>query len=665
MTLERSSETLTDQHPDEVMSRGVAHDTETAPSVESARTAVERARDGLLARQADDGHWIFEFEADCTIPSEYVLMMHFLDEVDEELQTKLAIYIQSKQAEHGGWPLYLGGELDISATVKAYWAMKLAGHSVDAPHMVRAREAILELGGAARVNVFTRFSMAMFGQVPWRAVPFTPVELILLPRWSPFHYDKISYWSRAVVVPLTILYHKRAKAVNPTGTNIRELFAVPPEEERNYFPVRSKLNRAFLTLERTARRLEPLIPGFLAKRALRLAEQWMIDRLNGQHGLGGVFPAMVNALTALATLGYERDHELRATAREAIDRLLVVDKKSAYCQPCVSPIWGHRVGGLGLGRGAHGVRQRRSRCLAGAPPATGWPSGNSSTGRPTGARRDPASSPAAGPSSTPTTTTPTSTTPRQSCGHSSGSTPTASRTPSSGAPTGAAGCSPRMAASERSTPTTTRTSCSRFRSPTTGALLDPPTADVSARCATIFALLGREEERDALARCVDYLLAEQEENGSWFGRWGTNYVYGTWCVLMAFEQIPDNPRIERARARAVAWLKSVQREDGSWGESNDTYAHPELAGGGQEGTSYQTAWALLGLMAAGEAHTPEVRRGVAWLEQAQEEGGLWDDPWFSAPGFPRVFYLRYTGYSAYFPLWALARYCRHEDQRRR
>lgn len=660
--LERSSDRLaTNGHPADLMSTDAAARISTRPAVETTRKAVARARDALLSQQEDDGHWVFEFEADCTIPAEYVLMMHFLDEIDEKLQSKLAVYIRARQAD-GGWPLYLDGELDISATVKAYWALKLAGDSIDAPHMVRAREEIKARGGAASSNVFTRFAMAMFGQVPWRAVPFTPVELILLPRWSPFHYDKISYWSRAVVVPLTILYHKRAKAVNPTGIDIGELFLVPPEEERNYFPVRSKLNKAFLTLERTARRLEPLIPSFLAKRALRLAEQWVIDRMNGPHGLGGVFPSMVNAVEALATLGYDKDHELRKNAREAIQRLVIEGEQSAYCQPCVSPIWDTALVALAMdevrtvcdGADIESSLDRAGNWLAdrqqldgpadwrktrpGLEPG-GWPFQYANDHYPdlddTAAviwaleRIDPE---------------------RYSFAIRRGTDWSRGMQSANG------GFGAFDADND---------SFFLLEIPLAdhGALLDPPTADVSARCATIFAILGREEERDAVARCTDYLLDQQEDTGAWFGRWGTNYIYGTWCVMMAFEQLQDDERIERARARAVAWLKSVQRSDGSWGESNDTYAHPELAGGGQDGTSYQTAWALLALMAAGEADTPEVRRGVLWLEERQQESGLWDDPWFSAPGFPRVFYLRYHGYSAYFPLWALARYCRHADQR--
>ena len=320
-----------------------------APAPETARPAargglarlvesVERAHGALLATQHQDGHWRFEFEADCTIPAEYVLMMHFLDEIDAPLQAKLANYIRAHQGDDGGWPLYYGGDCNLSGTVKAYWALKLSGDSPSAPHMQRARSAILARGGAARCNVFTRFAMALFGHVPWRAVPFLPVELILLPHWLPFHIGRVSYWSRTVVVPLSILYSLRARAANPTGIGIEELFARPAERERDYFPVRSAMNRLFLASERTLRLLEPMIPRFVRRRALARAKQWFVERLNGTDGLGGIFPAMVNAHEALAVLGHGREDPMRTQARTALRKLLVVSEDSAYCQPCLSPI---------------------------------------------------------------------------------------------------------------------------------------------------------------------------------------------------------------------------------------------------------------------------------------------------------------------------------------
>ncbi|TXI37392.1 MAG: squalene--hopene cyclase, partial [Nitrosomonas sp.] len=200
-------------------------------------TKFNQARTAMLALQNPDGHWCFPLEADCTIPAEYILMMHFMDEIDVILENKIARFIRDKQdMTHGGWPLYYGGAFDISCTIKSYYALKLVGDSTDAPHMVRAREAILERGGAAKANVFTRLLLAMYDQIPWRGVPVVPSELVLLPSWFPFHISKVSYWSRTVMIPLSILCTMKARAINPRKVNIRELFIVPPEEEKNYFP---------------------------------------------------------------------------------------------------------------------------------------------------------------------------------------------------------------------------------------------------------------------------------------------------------------------------------------------------------------------------------------------------------------------------------------------
>ncbi|MGH8259127.1 MAG: squalene--hopene cyclase, partial [Steroidobacteraceae bacterium] len=310
--------------------------------------AIAAARDALIAAQSAAGDWVFELEADCTIPAEYIMMMHFLDEIDVALEARLAVYLRSRQADHGGWPLYQGGKLDLSATVKTYYALKLAGDSPEAPHMARARAAILERGGAARTNVFTRIALALFGQLPWRGVPYIPVEIMLLPRWFPFHLEKVSYWSRTVMVPLFILTTLKPRATNPRGVDILELFTTPPDAERHYFPRRGLLNRVFLTLDRAGRLIDPLIPRAVRQRAIRRAEQWVLERLNGEGGLGAIFPAMVNALEILVLLGYPPTDPRRMTAKRAIDLLLVGHDRDAYCQPCVSPVWDSALASLAM-----------------------------------------------------------------------------------------------------------------------------------------------------------------------------------------------------------------------------------------------------------------------------------------------------------------------------
>ncbi|MGO9038217.1 MAG: squalene--hopene cyclase, partial [Steroidobacteraceae bacterium] len=305
--------------------------------------ALGAARDALIARQSAQGYWLFELEADCTIPAEYIMMMHFLDEIDIRLESKIAEYLRAHQAEHGGWPLYHGGDFNLSCTVKAYYALKLAGDDPEARHMARARQAILAHGGAARANVFTRIALALYGELPWRGVPYIPVEIMLLPRWFFFHLDKVSYWSRAVMVPLFILCTRKPLAQNPRNVHIRELFIKPPELERDYFHDSLQqgglLGRILLVVDRLARKFDSLIPYAMRARATRDAELWMLDRLNGEDGLGAIFPAMVNALEAMAILGYPADDPRRLTAKRALQKLLVEDQSTAYCQPCVSPVW--------------------------------------------------------------------------------------------------------------------------------------------------------------------------------------------------------------------------------------------------------------------------------------------------------------------------------------
>ncbi len=635
-----------------VVTQRLAPDSHTGVRPGRLGNAIERARDALLAVQHRDGFWSFELEADCTIPAEYILMMHYMDEIDQGLQARLAVYLRDHQTAAGGWPLYHGGPFDISCSVKAYYALKLAGDSVEAPHMARAREAVLNHGGAARSNVFTRIALAMFGQVPWRAVPFMPVEIVLLPRWFPFHLSKVSYWSRTVMVPLLILCSLKAQAKNPRDIGIRELFTVRPEDERHYFPVRSRLNHVFLSLDKVGRALERFVPAWLRRRAVRKAEAWFVERLNGTGGLGAIFPAMVNAYEALALLGYPDEHPQRISARDAIERLLVVGERSAYCQPCVSPVWDTALACMALQE----VGDEPSR--AAAEKALDWLKDRQLLEAPGDWRE-----------SRP--------------GLEGGGWPFQFENAyypdldDTGVVVWAMDRSPhekyresaRRAAHWLCGMQSANGGFAAFDADNThyhlneipfadhGALLDPPTSDVSARCLAAFSRLNAREGRyrEVAQATLAFLRSEQETDGSWFGRWGTNYIYGTWSVLAAFEEAgvpPDDPAVRRA----VEWLRGVQRPDGGWGEDNGSYFDPGTAGRGPASTSFQTAWALLALMAAGEVDGAAMRRGIDYLLRAQEEGGLWRDDWFTAPGFPRVFYLKYHGYDKYFPLWALARY---------
>ena len=612
---------------------------------------VAQARAGLESVQQADGHWVFELESDATIPAEYVLFEHFLGEIDQALEDRIAVYLRAGQGEHGGWPLYADGDFDISATVKAYFALKLIGDRPDAPHMARARRAILAHGGAARCNVFTRITLALFGQVPWRAVPVMPVEIMLLPRWFPFHLDKVSYWSRTVLVPLLVLMALKPRARNPRGIGIEELFVTPPQRERGYIanPTGATWGRVFLGIDRMLRMAEPFFPSRPRQRAIRQAVAFMTERLNGQDGLGAIYPAMANTVMVFDTLGYATDHPDLVIAKRAVRKLLTDKGEFAYVQPCLSPIWDTALACHALMEaGAAGATPTVRRALDWVAERQildvvgDWARARPDV-RPGGwafeYRND----------------------------HYPDIDDTAVI----------------LAALHRADPQRYRHAIERglewvlglqsrnggwgsFDADNThyylnnipfadhGALLDPPTADLTARCISALAQIGYPREHPAIARALGYLRGEQEADGSWFGRWGTNYIYGTWSVLSALNAAGEDMAQPYVR-KAVEWLKSRQQADGGWGESCSSY-WPERKDEAVASTPSQTAWALLGLMAAGEIESAAVARGVDHLRRAPRQGAKWDEELYNAVGFPRVLYLRYHGYSAYFPLWALARY---------
>ncbi len=622
---------------------------------------IDQARHGLTQLQRADGHWVFELEADACMPAEYVLLEHFLDEIDRPLEQKIGVYLRARQADHGGWPLYVGGDFNLSSSVKAYYALKLLGDDPKAPHMRRARAAILAHGGAARCNVFTRITLALFGQVPWRAVPVMPVELMLLPRWFPFHLDKVSYWSRTVIVPLAILMALKPRAKNPRGVGIAELFVTPPAAERHYIsnPTGSAWGRFFLAVDRGLRLVEPHFSKRRRARALERALAFITERLNGEGGLGAILPAIAASIMALETLGYAKDHPDLVIAKRAARKLVVERPDFAYCQPCVSPLWDTALAAQALleadGAGAP-ARVRRALDWVAAQQILDvvgdW------------ARARPGLRPGGWPFE-----------------YRNDHYPDVDDT------------AVIVCALHRADPERYRDAIARgtewvlglqcrnggwgsFDADNThfylnnipfadhGALLDPPTADLTARCISMLAQQGYDRSHPAMAQALDYLRREQEADGSWFGRWGTNYIYGTWSALVALNAAAEDMDAAHIR-HAVDWLKARQQADGGWGESCASY-WPERKAEPVASTPSQTAWALLGLMAAGETMSEAVARGIDYLQRAPRQGAKWDEELYNAVGFPRVFYLRYHGYSVYFPLWALARYrnlVRQNDRR--
>ena len=632
------------------------------PELAQIEAAVSRATQALLATQRADGHFVFELEADVSIPAEYILFHHFLGQpADAELEGKIATFIRRQQAAHDGWPLFTDGAFNISSSVKAYFALKAVGDSPEADHMRRARAAILAHGGAANANVFTRSLLALFGALPWRGVPVMPVEILLLPRWFPFHMTKVSYWSRTVITPLVVVNALKPRAKNPRNVSIAELFVEPPDRVRHWpgapqqkFP----WTTLFGALDQLLRWSEPYFPKGLRKRAIDRAVAFVEERLNGEDGLGAIYPAMAYSAIMFDTLGYGRQDPRMVQVMKAIDRLLVIREDEAYCQPCVSPVWD-------TGLAAHALMEAGGE--ASAPPvraglawleplqitdvAGDW------------AVRKPHVRPGG-----------------WAFQYANAYYPDVDDTAVVAmAMDRAVGQGPDDRGSEY------KTAIARAREwieglqsanggwgafdsdndydylnyipfADHGALLDPPTADVTARCLSMLGQLGEVPAGNPVgARGGDYRLRTQENDGSWFGRWGMNYIYGTWSVLCALNAVQRDPRSAEVQ-KAVAWLKTIQNKDGGWGEGGESYALDCAGYCPAPSTPSQTAWALLGLMAAGVVEDNAVTLGVRYLARTQAEDGFWKEERFTATGFPRVFFLRYHGYAKYFPLWAMARY---------
>jgi squalene-hopene/tetraprenyl-beta-curcumene cyclase len=617
--------------------------------------AIERASRALLRAQRGDGHFVYELEADATIPAEYVLLEHYLDRIDPGLEAKIGVYLRDIQGEDGGWPLFYDGKADLSASVKAYFALKAIGDPPDAPHMQRARETILALGGAERSNVFTRIQLALFGEVPWHAVPVMPAELMLAPRWFPINMWRVSYWSRTVIAPLLVLMALKPRARNPQGVSVQELFRTPPAAIRDWIrgPYRSAWGRFFKGLDTVLRPIEPHVPKAVRRRALDLAIAFVRERLNGEDGLGAIYPAMANTVMMFDALGYPPDHPEAATAWRAVQKLLVIGAERAYCQPCVSPVWDTALA-------SHALMEARGEKSPEVATACRWLAERQITdvvGDWAMARPGVAPGGWAFQYANPhyPDVDDTAVVGMLLARHDAETfAPAIAR-----ARAWIAGLQCRGGGWGAFDADNDHEFLNHIPFADHGALLDPPTADVTARCISFLAATGTPASDPVLARAIAWLKGQQEKDGSWFGRWGTNYIYGTWSALTALNAA-GLPEDDPAIRRGVDFLLSCQREDGGWGEDEETYAGAP-PGRYKVSTPSHTAWALLGLMAAGETDHPAVARGVAWLMAAMQADGTWDEKPYNAVGFPRVFYLRYHGYRQYFPLFALARYRRQAD----
>ena len=588
-----------------------------------------------------EGCFVYELEADSTIPSEYILLMHFLGEINLDLEKKIKNYLLSKQNKDGGWPLYYDGESNISASVKAYYALKLSGVSSNNKLMKLAKEFIIKNGGAEQSNVFTRITLAQFGQISWEAIPFMPIEIINFPKWFPFNIYKISYWSRTVLIPLLIIMDRKPLANNPNGIDIQELFIksgrlinyIKPADEK-------KFSIVFKYLDKILRLSVPKI--FSKKFKQKCIEDtylWVLERLNGEDGLGGIFPAMVNALIALKIDEKQRFKKQIEVCKKSINNLVVENKNYAYCQPCVSPVWDTGwMGHVLLEKGNENVEDLVRWFLKKEIKIKGDWCINKKNTNPGG----------------------------WAFQFNNDYYPDVDDTALVGM------FLDRYNRKKKNIKITkclerTRKWIISMQSKNGGwgafdidndkyylnsipfadhgALLDPPTVDVSARCLSFLVQQNDKKNNLSIEKGLKYILSQQEKDGSWFGRWGTNYIYGTWSTLSALALL-DFPQKEKVFSKATNYLKSMQRPDGGWGEDGKSY-FKGFENYSKKSTPSQTAWAIMGLLAAGQLDSIEVERGTKYLLNKNLD---WKEEYFTAVGFPKVFYLKYHGYAHYFPL---------------
>ncbi|HKD19199.1 MAG TPA: squalene--hopene cyclase [Thermoanaerobaculia bacterium] len=622
-------------------------------------SSIERATHRLLSCQAPDGHWLGELEANSTITSEYLLLSHLLDRVDREREKKIVTYLRRQQLPDGGFSIYEKGPANVSATIKAYFALKVAEVSLDDPVMVAARALVRARGGPPEADVFTKILLALFGEYEWSGIPAMPVEIMLLPRWSYFNLLEVSYWSRTVIVPLLILMDVKPTKRLPDSCRLDELWPVPREQAnlrfrrvpRPFSPKTFLWKNFFIGVDDCLKGWERLGPRPFRQRAVDAARRWLEERLAVPGGLGGIFPAMTNAVLALRALGYPDDHPLVAGQIKEVENLGVETADALYYQPCVSPVWDTALAAYALVEAGlppdHPQLQRAAEWMmdeqitvagdwqAKRPhvPPGGWPFQYSNDFYPD---------------------LDDSAMVMMALAKIRGVDPERKQGAIERGLAWFLGMQGTDGGWASFDVDNNRLVFNNIPFADHGALLDPSTEDLTGRGLELLGTLGYPLDHPVAQRALAFIRRTQTKDGSWYGRWGVNYIYGTWSVLRGLGAIGEDSSQEYVR-RAVAWLLSRQGPDGGWGETLASYDDPSLAGRGESLPS-QTAWALLGLFAAGHTDGPAVDNGIRFLLRTQREDGSWEDPLWNGTGFPRVFYLKYHLYAKYFPLWALGVY---------
>jgi squalene-hopene/tetraprenyl-beta-curcumene cyclase len=621
--------------------------------------AIADTRSCLLSKQHEDGHWCAELEGDTILESEYILTMHFLGRTGEEKVRKAASYLRQRQLPDAGWAIYPGGAPDLSASVKAYFVLKLVGDDPQAPHMERAREVILSLGGLDACNSFTKIYLSIFGQYEWSKSPGVPPELILFPKWYPFFniYD-MSSWSRAIVVPLSIIWAQKPHCPVPEHATIRELRVRPRGLVLPHWSRASLMHEGwslfFRALDRVHKIFEAahLVP--LRRRAVRLCEQWVVERLEKSDGLGAIFPPIVNTIIALRSLGYPEDHPTVVGQIRELEKLELEEEETLRVQPCFSPVWDTALSLTALAENEEpadrGHLHRAVEWLldheVGVPgdwrvrnpegPVGGWYFEYANEFYP-------------------------------DCDDTAQILTALSKIDSPGGETGwrleaatkrALGWLLSMQNRDGGWASFDKGCNKEYLTyipfADHNAMIDPSTTDITARALEALARHGHDLSTPEVRRAVDFVRRDQEADGSWYGRWGCNYLYGTWLALCGLEAVGEDLSQEYIR-RAAGWIRSCQNPDGGWGELPDSYQDAAKKGQGPS-TAAQTAWAIMGLIAAGDVETEAVGRGVDYLLSTQHPDGGWTDAWWTGTGFPEVFYLNYHYYAIYFPLLALETY---------